>query len=164
MSKAARPKARENVDILIVNAKELLTLAEPVAGPRTGKRMRDLGIVRDGALAIREGRIVGVGTTKELQRLFRAGYVFNAQGKTVLPGFVDPHTHLVFAGSREDEFQMRVEGASNMEISDSGSGVWATVKDTRRARVEALVELGLERLDAMLAHGTTTAEAKSGYG
>jgi len=164
LSKAARPKARENADILIVNARELLTLADPEAGPRTGKRMRELGIIRDGAVAIREGRIVGVGTTREVQRLFRAGYVINAQGKTVLPGFVDPHTHLVFAGSREDEFQMRVEGASDMEISDSGSGILTTVKETRRARVEALVELGLERLDAMLTHGTTTAEAKSGHG
>lgn len=164
MSKAARPKARENADIVVVNAKELLTLADAQTGARTGKRMRELEIIRDGALAIREGRIVGVGTTKEMQRQFRAGYVINAQGKTVLPGFVDPHTHLVFAGSREDEFQMRVEGASNMEISDSGSGILTTVRDTRRARVETLVDLGLERLDAMLAYGTTTAEAKSGYG
>jgi imidazolonepropionase len=164
LSKTGRPKARENADILIVNAKELLTLADPESGPRTGKRMRELGVVRDGALAIREGRIVGVGTTREVQRVFRAGYVINAQGKTVLPGFVDPHTHLIFAGSRENEFQMRVEGASPMEISDSGNGILTTVRETRRARVETLVELGLERLDDMLTHGTTTAEAKSGYG
>jgi imidazolonepropionase len=126
--------------------------------------MSALGIVHDGALAIREGRIVAVGTTREVSRVFKAGYVINAQGKTVLPGFVDPHTHLVFAGSREDEFQMRVEGASSTEISDSGGGILTTVKETRRARVETLVELGLERLDSMLLHGTTTVEAKSGYG
>ncbi len=164
LTKTTRPKARDACDILIINAKELLTLAAPNVGPRTGKAMRELGIVHDGALAIREGRIVAVGTTREISRVFKAGYVINAQGKTVLPGFVDPHTHLVFAGSREDEFQMRVEGASNMEISDAGDGVFTTVKETRRARVEALVELGLERLDAMLTHGTTTVEAKSGYG
>ena len=164
MSKSSKPKARENADILVVNAKELLTLAGAEASPRTGKQMRELGIVRDGAVAIHEGRIVGVGTTREMQRIFRAGYVVNAQGKTVLPGFVDPHTHLVFVGSREDEFQMRVEGAYKFEISDWSKGVWTTVRETRRARVEALVELGLERLDAMLTHGTTTAEAKSGYG
>ena len=164
MSKASKPKARENADILIVNAKELLTLADPESGPRTGKRMRELGIVRDGALAIREGRIVGVGTTREVQRVFRAGYVINAQGKTVLPGFVDPHTHLIFAGSRENEFQMRVEGASPMEISDSGNGILTTVRETRRARVETLVELGLERLEDKLKHGTTNAEGKRGYG
>jgi imidazolonepropionase len=165
LNKAARPKARENVDILIVNAKELLTLTldNPEAGPRKGEQMSDLGIVQDGALAIREGRIVGVGTTREVQRQFRAGYVINAQRKLVLPGFVDPHTHLVFAGSREDEFQRRVEGQSNMQITDS-CGVLATVRQTRKARVEALVELGLERLDTMLVHGTTTVEAKSGYG
>jgi imidazolonepropionase len=163
LNKAARPKARENADILVVNAKELLTLADSQTGPRTGKRMRELGIIRDGALAIREGRIVGVGTTREVQRQFRAGYVINAQGKTVLPGFVDPHTHLVFSGSREDEFQMRVESSANMQITDS-CGVLATVRQTRRAKVEALVGLGLERLDVMLSHGTTTVEAKSGYG
>jgi imidazolonepropionase len=163
LSKAARPKARDSADILIVNAKELLTLADANTGPRTGKQMQELSVIRDGAVAIREGRIVAVGNTREVSRVFKAGYVINAQGKTVMPGFVDPHTHLVFAGSREDEFQMRVEGASTTEIADSG-GVLATVKETRRARVEALVDLGLERLDAMLTHGTTTAEAKSGYG
>jgi imidazolonepropionase len=164
LSKAARTKTKDSCDVLIVNAKEMLTLADTSAGPRTGKRMRELGIVHDGALAIREGRIVAVGTTREVSRVFKAGHVINAQGKTILPGFVDPHTHLVFAGSREDEFQMRVEGASSMEISDSGDGIFTTVKETRRARVETLVELGLERLDVMLAHGTTTVEAKSGYG
>jgi imidazolonepropionase len=164
LSKAARPKAKDGCDILIINAKEMLTLANPNPAPRTGKTMRELGIIHDGALAVREGRIVAVGTTREVSRAFKAGYVINAQGKTVLPGFVDPHTHLIFAGSREDEFQMRVEGASSMEISGSGGGILMTVKETRRARVETLVDLGLERLDAMLTHGTTTVEAKSGYG
>lgn len=163
MSKSSKAKPRDVADLIIVNAKELLTLADSTSGPRTGKQMRELGIVKDGAIAIREGRIVAVGSTREVSRVFKAGYVLNAQGKTVMPGFVDPHTHLVFAGSREDEFQMRVEGASNTEIADAG-GVLATVKETRRARIESLVDLGLERLDAMLAQGTTTAEAKSGYG
>jgi imidazolonepropionase len=163
LSKSSKAKPRDVADLIIVNAKELLTLADSTSGPRTGKQMRELGIVKDGAIAIREGRIVAVGSTREVSRVFKAGYVLNAQGKTVMPGFVDPHTHLVFAGSREDEFQMRVEGASNTEIADAG-GVLATVKETRRARIESLVDLGLERLDAMLAQGTTTAEAKSGYG
>ncbi len=163
MSKSSKAKPRDVADLIIVNAKELLTLADSTSGPRTGKQMRELGIVKDGAIAIREGRIVAVGSTREVSRVFKAGYLLNAQGKTVMPGLVDPHTHLVFAGSREDEFQMRVEGASNTEIADAG-GVLATVKETRRARIESLVDLGLERLDAMLAQGTTTAEAKSGYG
>jgi len=147
-----------------VNAEELLTLADGGLKPRTGRQMRELGIVRDGALAIREGRIVAVGKTRDVMKTFRAENIISAKGKVVLPGFVDPHTHLVFAGSREDEFQMRVEGASYMEILSSGGGILKTVRETRRARVEKLVDLGLERLDTMLAHGTTTLEAKSGYG
>jgi imidazolonepropionase len=159
----AKAKTRESADLLVVNAEELLTLAGGQE-PRTGKQMRDLGIIRDGALAVREGRIIAVGKTREVTRAFRGATVISANGKVVLPGFVDPHTHLVFAGSREDEFQMRLEGASYIEILSSGSGVLKTVRETRRARVEKLVELGLERLDAMLAHGTTTVESKSGYG
>jgi imidazolonepropionase len=147
-----------------VNAEELLTLADGGLKPRTGRQMRELGIVRDGSLAIREGRIVAVGKTRDVMKTFRAENIISAKGKVVLPGFVDPHTHLVFAGSREDEFQMRVEGASYMEILSSGGGILKTVRETRRARVEKLVDLGLERLDTMLAHGTTTLEAKSGYG
>ena len=147
-----------------MNAEELLTLADGGLKPRTGRQMRELGIVRDGALAIREGRIVAAGKTRDVMKTFRAENIISAKGKVVLPGFVDPHTHLVFAGSREDEFQMRVEGASYMEILSSGGGILKTVRETRRARVEKLVDLGLERLDTMLAHGTTTLEAKSGYG
>jgi imidazolonepropionase len=164
LSKSSKSKARESADILIVNAKELVTLAGSEGKPRVGKSMQEIGIVHDGAVAIKEGRIVAVGKTKDVSKAFRAGYVINAQGKTVLPGFVDPHTHLVFAGSREEEFQMRLEGVSYMEILSSGGGVLKTVKETRRTRVDKLVELGLERLDVMLTHGTTTVEAKSGYG
>jgi imidazolonepropionase len=141
-----------------------VTLAEGGQKARTGKQMRELGIVRDGAIAIREGRIVAAGKTREVTKAFRAEYVINAKGKLVLPGFVDPHTHLVFAGSLEDEFQLRVEGASYMELLSSGGGTLKIVKETRRAGTEKLVDLGLERLDSMLAHGTTTVEAKSGYG
>jgi imidazolonepropionase len=166
LSKTSRSRARsrESADILIVNAEELLTLAEGGQKPRTGKQMRELGIVRDGAIAIREGRIVAVGKTQEVTKAFRAEYMINAKGKLVLPGFVDPHTHLVFAGSLEDEFQLRVEGASCMELLGSGGGILKIVKETRRAGTEKLVDLGLERLDSMLVHGTTTVEAKSGYG
>ena len=164
MSKSSKSKARESADILIVNAKELVTLAGSEGKPRVGKSMQEIGIEHDGAVAIKEGRVIAVGKTKDLTKAFRAGYVINAQGKTVLPGFVDPHTHLVFAGSREEELQMRLEGVSNIEIMSSGDGVLKTVKETRRTRVDKLVELGLERLDVMLTHGTTTVEAKSGYG
>ena len=164
MTKTPKSRTRESADILIVNAEEMLTLAGSSQTPRTGKQMREVGVIRDGALAIREGKIVAVGKTHDVTKAFRGEYVLSAKGKTVLPGFVDPHTHLVFAGSREDEFEMFVEGASFMEILNAGDAIFKTARETRRARVERLVELGLERLDTMLAHGTTTVEAKSGYG
>ncbi|MGB8779127.1 MAG: imidazolonepropionase [Candidatus Bathyarchaeia archaeon] len=164
MNKAARSKAKEKADLLIVNANELVTLGGNNQKPRTGKQMLDLGIMRNGALAVKDGTIAAVGSTSEITKVYKAENVVNASGKTVLPGFIDPHTHLVFAGSREDEFQMRVEGAPYMEILDAGGGILKTVRETRRASVEKLVENGTETLNAMLEHGTTTVEAKSGYG
>jgi len=162
--KAGRRGNRETVDLLIVNANELVTLAGDNQKPRTGKQMRELGIVRDGSLAVKDGRIVAVGKTYDIMKRFRSGNVLSANGKTVLPGFVDAHTHFMFAGSREDEFQMRVEGASYMEILNAGGGILKTVRETRRASVDKLVADGLGTLDVMLEHGTTTVEAKSGYG
>ncbi|MGD0495670.1 MAG: imidazolonepropionase [Candidatus Bathyarchaeia archaeon] len=164
MNKAARSKAKEKADLLIVNANELVTLGGNNQKPRTGKQMLDLGIMRKGALAVKDGTIAAVGSTSEITKVYKAENVVNANGKTVLPGFIDPHTHLVFAGSREDEFQMRVEGAPYMEILDAGGGILKTVRETRRASVEKLVENGTETLNAMLEYGTTTVEAKSGYG
>ncbi len=165
MSKSSRgARIRESADIIVVNAEELLTLAEGGNQPRTGKQMNELGIIRDGAVAFREGKIVAVGLTRDVTKAFRGDHVISAKGKIVVPGFVDPHTHLVFAGTLEDEFQMRVEGTGYMELLNNGGGALKTARETRKARVEKLVGLGLERLDAMLAHGTTTVEAKSGYG
>jgi len=164
LSKAAKAKAREKLDLLIVNANELVTLSGDNQKPRIGKQMLDIGIIRDGGLAIKDGRIVAVGKTTDVARAFKAENVISAKGKIVLPGFVDPHTHLVFAGSREDEFQMRIEGASYMEILKAGGGILRTVRETRKASFEKLVDHGTETLDAMLEHGTTTVEAKSGYG
>lgn len=164
MSRTARNRAREKADLLIVNANELVTLAGDSQKPRVGKQMRELGIIRDGCLAVRDGRIAAVGKTSEIAKLFRAEAIISANGKTVLPGFVDSHTHLIFAGSREDEFQMRVEGASFLEILEAGGGILKTVRDTRKASIDRLVDLGVKTLDVMLAHGTTTVEAKSGYG
>ncbi len=164
MSRNPKAKAKEEVDLLILNANELISLAGSSDKPRTRKQLQELGIIRDGAMAVKEGRIVAVGKTADLSKTYRADNVVSANGKTVMPGFIDPHTHLLFAGSREDEFQMRVEGASYMEILNAGGGILRTVKDTRRATVERLVDIGIERLDSMLEHGTTTVEAKSGYG
>lgn len=164
LSKSIKTRAREKVDLLIVNANELVTLAGGNEKPRVGKQMRDLGIIHNGGLAIKEGRIAAVGKTSEITKAFRAETIVSADGKTVLPGFVDPHTHLVFAGSREDEFQMRVEGAYYMEILSAGGGILKTVRETRRASVDKIVDFGLKTLDIMLEYGTTTVEAKSGYG
>jgi len=164
LSKAVKAKAREKLDLLIVNADELVTLSSDNQKPRTGKQMREIGIIRDGSLAIKEGRIVAMGKTTDVTRVFKAENVISANGKIVLPGFVDPHTHLVFAGSQEDEFQMRIEGASYTEILKVGRGILRTVRETRKASFEKLVDYGTETLDAMLEHGTTTVEAKSGYG
>ncbi|MEM3613464.1 MAG: imidazolonepropionase [Candidatus Bathyarchaeia archaeon] len=148
----------------MVNASELITLAGGNEKPRTGKRMRELGIIKNGCVAIKEGKILAVGKTSEIRKNFRAENIVNASGKTVLPGFVDPHTHLVFAGSREDEFQMRIEGASYMEILRAGGGILKTVRETRKASLDELLGFGLNTLDVMLRYGTTTVEAKSGYG
>jgi imidazolonepropionase len=164
LSKAVKARVRETVDLLIVNAEELITLAGGSQRPRTGRQMREIGIIQNGSLAIRDGKIMAVGKTPEITKQFKAENIINAKGKTVLPGFVDPHTHLVFAGSRESEFQMRIEGASYMEILGSGGGILKTVRETRRASFEKLVENSLKTLDVMLEHGTTTIEAKSGYG
>ena len=164
LSKSAKARAREKVDLLIVNAEELVTLAGDNQKPRVGKQMRDLAIVRNGGLAIKDGRIVAVGKTPDVTKVFKAENVLSANGKIVMPGFVDPHTHLVFAGSREDEFQMRIEGASYMEVLGAGGGILRTVRETRKASYEKLVDYGIETLDVMLEHGTTTVEAKSGYG
>jgi imidazolonepropionase len=164
LSKAVKARAREKLDLLIVNADELVTLSGESQRPRTGKQMREIGIIRDGGLAVKDGRIVAVGKTPDVTKAFKAENVISANGKIVLPGFVDPHTHLVFAGSREDEFQMRIEGASYMEILKAGGGILRTVRETRKASFEKLVDYGTETLDSMLEHGTTTVEAKSGYG
>lgn len=165
MSKAkARPPAKEKVDILIVNASELITLAGGSEKPRIGREMRELGVIKGGCVAIKDGRVVAVGRTVDVRKTVRAETVINASGKTVMPGFVDPHTHLVFAGSREDEFQMRVEGASYMDILKAGGGILKTVRETRKASVDELLGFGLNTLDVMLRHGTTTVEVKSGYG
>ncbi len=164
MSRMQKGKTREAVDILVVNAEEMLTLSGSSQTPRTGKEMSELNIIRDGSLAIRAGKIVAVGKTRDVTKAFRGNQVLNAKGKTVMPGFVDPHTHLVFAGSGEDDFDKYAREASYSITVNSVEGTLKVARETMRTKTEKLVELGLERLDAMLAHGTTTAEAKSGYG
>jgi imidazolonepropionase len=128
--------------------------------------MKELAVVSDGAVAVRDGKIVAVGDTRELESIVevRDRDVIDATGKVVMPGFVDAHTHLVFAGSREQEFELRLQGAKWTEILKQGGGILNTVRATRNASIETLVRLGSAALDRMLSYGTTTVEAKSGYG
>jgi len=151
--------------LLVVHASELLTLRGPWVRARRGEEMRDLGVVPDGAVYVEAGRIKEVGATDEVLRR-RGGTrdVIDATGKVVMPGFVDPHTHVAFAGSRHDELGMKAEGLSYQEIAARGGGLLRTVRDTRAAPREALVAATRRRLDGMLRSGTTTAEVKSGYG
>ncbi len=154
-------------DLIVEGAAELLTLSGTAGRPRRGEEMQELAIIRGGALAARRGKIVWLGPASELLASVKPlafSRVIDAYGKTVLPGFVDPHTHLVFAGSRENEFAMRIKGKSYMEIAAAGGGINATVAATRTAAKGDLQAQARKALDRMLALGTTTAEAKSGYG
>ena len=149
----------ETVDIFIKNASELITMDGPNR-PRVKKEMCELSIIENGSVAIKDGKIVETGNDLE----YDAEKTIDASGKTVMPGFIDPHTHLVFAGSREFELDMKLKGLSYMEILKKGGGIFYTVNETRRATNEELLKQSKKRLDIMISHGTTTCEAKSGYG
>ncbi len=147
--------------MLIHNISQLLTLTP---APQRGSHLGDLGIIPDGAVRIVEGRITAVGTSAELLAAFPADERLDAGGKVVLPGFVDPHTHLLWAGDRAAEFEMRLQGKTYLEILQAGGGILSTVRATRAASVEALVEENRPRLQRAFQHGTTTIEVKTGYG
>ena len=149
----------ETVDILIQNANELITLKGPNK-PRTRKEMSELSILKNGSIAIKDGVIVEIGKNLKCE----AKKTIDATGKTVMPGFVDPHTHLVFAGSREFELEWKLQGLTYMEILKKGGGIVYTVNETRKASDSKLLKESKNRLDNMLSYGTTTCEAKSGYG
>lgn len=148
-------------DLIIHSASQMLTLR---GGPQRGSSLGDLHIIEDGGIAIKDGVIAGVGKRFEIENSFDADEVLDARGRVLLPGFVDPHTHLIWAGDRAGEFELRVRGASYMEIMAAGGGIASTVEATRSADLDELVELGGARAQTMFAYGTTTAEAKSGYG
>ncbi len=150
---------------VLVHANELATLGGRNEKPRTKDGMNDLGLVKDGAVAVDEGRIVAVGGTKEVLGKVGRGYeVVDVSGKLVTPGLIDPHVHLVFAGSREGELEeMAVKGVPYLEIKKKGGGMPTTLKKTGEASTAELTEKTEKVLDRMLADGTTTIEAKSGY-
>ncbi len=152
-----------SIDLLIHSAAQLLSLTGDA--PKRGAAQGDLAILRDGAVAISGEHIVAVGDTLDLLALADARTrQIDARGKIVLPGFVDAHTHAVFAGDRANEFEMRLQGASYLQIQKQGGGIMSTVRATRAASLDDLIAPSRARLDAMIAHGTTTAEVKTGYG
>jgi imidazolonepropionase len=152
-----------SIDFIVHSANQVLTLAGDA--PKRGAAQGDLAIIRNGAVAISGENIIAVGDTLDILALADAHtHKIDAHGKIVLPGFVDAHTHVVFAGDRANEFEMRLKGATYLDIQKAGGGIMSTVRATRAASLDALMAQTRPRLDAMLAHGTTTAEVKTGYG
>ncbi|AGY60468.1 imidazolonepropionase [Gloeobacter kilaueensis] len=154
------------VDLLVRNARQLVSLAGPAA-PRAGLLQSELSIIEDGAVAVSEGRIVAVGSTEELLRklpLDGRTIQIDAAGLVVTPGLVDSHTHLVFAGTRVAEFDLRAQGATYGQILAAGGGIYDTVRRTRAADAAQLLATARRHLGSMARFGTTALEAKSGYG
>jgi imidazolonepropionase len=147
--------------MLLHSASQLLTIA---GKPQRGHDLGQLGIIPDGAVLIRDGRIAAVGSTPELLQAYSDEEQLDARGCVVMPGFVDPHTHLLWVGDRAAEFEMRLEGRSYLEILAAGGGILSTVRLTRQATIDGLLNETRPRVRDMLAYGTTTAEAKTGYG
>jgi imidazolonepropionase len=151
-------------DLAIINCRQLVTLAGP-RRPRAGGEMRELGIIAGGAMRVRGGRIAAVGPRADIERAIGQDTVtIDAGGRIVLPGFVDAHTHPVFAGTRADEYEKRAEGATYAEIAAAGGGIRSTVRKTREATEGALLKQARRYSEWFLRAGTTTIEAKSGYG
>ena len=153
--------------VWIKNAAQLVTLAGE-NGPRRKECMSELSIIEDGSVWMENGEILAIGSTSELEALYgkraHEADVVDASGRLVTPGLVDPHTHVAYGGSREREFEMRLEGSTYMEIMNAGGGIHATTRMTREATEDELVAQTTRRLDSFLAHGVTTVEGKSGYG
>ena len=157
----------KKAELFVCHASQLVTVAGHSARPKRGAELAEIGIISDGAVAAADGIIIATGPTAEVEKQIKIDAsckVINAAGKVVLPGLVDPHTHLVFAGSREHEFEMKLAGLGYLEILAQGGGILDTVRATRAAGSEELIQAGRKYLNQMLAQGTTTAEAKSGYG
>jgi imidazolonepropionase len=147
--------------MLIHSASQLLTLS---GGPQRGASLGSLGLIEDGAVLIQGEEIAAVGRSEDLRAAFPGEQLLDASGRVVMPGFVDPHTHVIWAGDRAGEFEMRLQGKTYLEILAAGGGILSTVNATREASVEQLAAETRPRLETMLAHGTTTVEAKTGYG
>lgn len=147
--------------MLIHSASQLLALA---GGPQRGKTLGTLGMIENGAIVVRDEKIVAVGRTDELRNAYPDEPTLDAGHCVLMPGFVDPHTHLIWAGDRANEFEMKMGGMAYLDILAAGGGIISTVKATRKANMETLIAQTRPRILRMFVHGTTTAEAKTGYG
>jgi len=151
------------VDFIVHNTKQLVTLRGSNKA-RTGEQMKDLSIIENGCIAVKDGKISDVGLLDELKSKYYPMKWVDAKNMIVCPGFVDPHTHPVFVHTRENEFEMRIEGKSYVDISKSGGGILSSINAVREADEEYLFELANKRILKMIKYGTTAIEAKSGYG
>ncbi|KHF38542.1 imidazolonepropionase [Halalkalibacter okhensis] len=152
---------KQYVDLLLVNIGQLLTME--AVGPKAGKDMQDVSMLEDAVVGIANGKIAFIGKKKDAAEI-QAGEVIDCQGKLVSPGLVDPHTHVVFGGSREHEMALKQQGVPYLDILKQGGGILSTVEQTREATEDHLYEKARFHLDRMLSYGVTTAEVKSGYG
>ena len=155
---------KQPADLIIKQASELVTVGGASHKPKIGGGLQELGIIKDGAVAVSGGKIAAVGCTREILGKFTCATVIDAAGKVVMPGLVDPHSHLVFAGSRHQEYEAKITGATYLAAHRSGGGIQHTVDCTRKAPKSRLREEALSNLDICLQYGTTTVEIKSGYG
>lgn len=154
--------------IYIKNASELITLKGLSTTPAKKETMNEIGIIENGSVLAENGKIIAVGKDKEIKEKYseeiQKSRIIDGTNKVVTPGLIDPHTHIVYAGTREDEYAMRLQGKTYMEIMNSGGGIHATTKATQQANNKDLYDQTKPRLDKMLLNGITTVEAKSGYG
>ncbi|TCP30936.1 imidazolonepropionase [Scopulibacillus darangshiensis] len=153
----------KQADLLFYNIGQLLTMDSDVDGPVKGKDMQKLTVIENGAVAVKDGKVIAAGKEEELKDI-EAVEKIDCEGKLVTPGLVEPHTHLVFGGSREHEMALKQQGASYLEILEQGGGILSTVRATRETSYEDLVEKAKFHLERMMSYGVTTMEAKSGYG
>jgi imidazolonepropionase len=149
--------------IAVLHASQLVTLAGPKR-PRVGRELSELAIIRDGGMLIRDGKIDVVGPSIEIEKKTDGAEIIDADGRIVLPGFVDAHTHLVFAGNRLDDFERRARGDTYEQIAKAGGGIWSMVEKTRAASDADLLTQAKKHAEWFLRCGTTTVESKSGYG
>jgi imidazolonepropionase len=147
--------------MLIHSASQLLTISGPA---QRGHDLGNLGIIENGAVLVEDETIVAVGPSDEMRAIYEDEEQLDADGRVVMPGFVDPHTHLIWAGDRAAEFEMRLQGKTYLEIMEAGGGIVSTVQNTRWASLDQLLAEARPRVQRMFAHGTTSAEAKTGYG